>query len=107
MDFPGKQLEVAVVVGIPYPKPTAKQKGLKHYYDMKFNKGWEYTVKAPTVRKILQATGRLVRSEDDLGVSVILDERAAHFKKYLEDLQLVDEIDTEVENFFHEREQTL
>ncbi|MFP4000852.1 MAG: ATP-dependent DNA helicase [Thermoplasmata archaeon] len=107
MDFPGKQLEVAVVVGIPYPKPTAKQKGLKHYYDMKFNKGWEYTVKAPAVRKILQATGRLVRSEDDLGASVILDERAVHFKKYLENLQLVDDVELEIKNFFEKREQTL
>ncbi len=107
MDFPGKQLEVAVVVGIPYPKPTAKQKGLKHYYDMKFNKGWEYTVKAPAVRKILQATGRLVRSEEDFGVSVILDERAVHFKKYLEDLTLVEDVEVEIEKFFEQREETL
>jgi len=107
MDFPGKQLEMAIVVGIPYPKPTAKQKGLKHYYDMKFNKGWEYTVKAPTVRKILQATGRLVRSESDLGISVIMDERALHFKKYLEDLRLVDDLNQEIKEFFKEREQTL
>jgi len=107
MDFPGKQLEVAVVVGIPYPKPTAKQKGLKHYYDMKFNKGWEYTVKAPAVRKILQATGRLVRSENDFGVSVILDERAVHFKKYLEDLTLVEDVEAEIKEFFIEREETL
>ncbi|MFW6064740.1 MAG: ATP-dependent DNA helicase [Candidatus Natronoplasma sp.] len=107
MDFPGKQLEVAVVVGIPYPKPTARQKGLKHYYDMKFNKGWEYTVKAPAVRKILQATGRLVRSENDFGVSVILDERALHFKKYLEDLTLVEDVETEVKDFFKRREETL
>jgi len=107
MDFPGKQLEVAVVVGIPYPKPTARQKGLKHYYDMKFNKGWEYTVKAPAVRKILQATGRLVRSENDFGVSVILDERAVHFKKYLEDLTLIEDVETEIKEFFERREETL
>ncbi len=100
MDFPGKQLEIAVVVGIPYPKPTARQKGLKHYYDMKFNKGWQYTVKAPAVRKILQATGRLVRSEDDLGVSVILDERAIHFKEYLENLKLVEEPRENILDFF-------
>ncbi|MBS3781703.1 MAG: ATP-dependent DNA helicase [Candidatus Thermoplasmatota archaeon] len=107
MDFPGEQLEVAVVVGIPYPKPTARQKGLKHYYDMKFNKGWEYTVKAPAVRKILQATGRLVRSEDDLGASVILDERGVHFKKYLEGLTLVEDIGSEIKEFFQKREETL
>ncbi len=107
MNFPGEQLELAVVVGIPYPKPTARQKGLKHYYDMKFNKGWEYTVKAPAVRKILQATGRLIRSEDDLGVSVILDERAVHFKQYLEDLRLVEDVPSAVENFFEEGRQNL
>lgn len=104
MDFPGKQLEVAVVVGIPYPKPNARQKGLKHYYDMKFDKGWEYTVKAPAVRKILQATGRLIRSEDDLGVSVILDERAIHFKEYLEGLRLVEDVNRSTEEFFSARE---
>jgi len=107
MDFPGKQLEVAAVVGIPYPKPTARQKGLKHYYDMKFNKGWEYTVKAPAVRKILQATGRLVRSENDFGVSVILDERTIHFKKYLEGLTLVEDVEKEIKEFFEQREETL
>lgn len=107
MDFPGKQLEVAVVIGIPYPKPTARQKGLKHYYDMKFNKGWEYTVKAPAVRKILQATGRLVRSKTDFGISVILDERAVHFQKYLEDLTLVEDVESKIKEFFQQREETL
>lgn len=100
MNFPGEQLELAIVVGIPYPKPTARQKGLKHYYDIKFDKGWEYTVKAPAVRKILQATGRLIRSEDDVGVSVILDERAVHFKQYLDDLELVKDIPGRIEEFF-------
>ncbi|MFP4051321.1 MAG: ATP-dependent DNA helicase [Thermoplasmata archaeon] len=107
MDFPGEQLEVAVVVGIPYPKPTARQKGLQHYYNMKFNKGWEYTVKAPAVRKILQATGRLVRSENDLGASLILDERAIHFKKYLHELKLVDYPAEAINEFFEEKEQDL
>ena len=74
---------------------------------MKFNKGWEYTVKAPAVRKILQATGRLVRSENDFGVSIILDERAVHFKKYLEDLTLVEDIEIEIKEFFERREETL
>ena len=44
MDFPAEELEIAVIVGIPYPKPTARQRGLQRYYDLKFGKGWEYTV---------------------------------------------------------------
>ena len=87
IDFPDRELEVAVLVGIPYPKPTAKQKALQYYYDIKFGKGWDYTVKAPTARRMLQAIGRLIRSEHDRGVAVILDRRAAQFKEYLPDLR--------------------
>ena len=87
MDFPAEQLEIAVIVGIPYPKPTARQRGLQHYYDLKFRKGWEYTVEAPTARKLLQSIGRLIRDEKDRGVAVILDRRASRFKKYIGDLK--------------------
>lgn len=87
MDFPAEQLEIAVIVGIPYPKPTARQRGLQRYYDLKFGKGWEYTVKAPAARKLLQSIGRLIRDENDKGVAVILDKRATRFKQYIEDMK--------------------
>jgi len=81
-DFPGRELELALMVGIPYPKPTAKQKAMQAYYDRKFNGlGWEYTVKAPTTRKVLQSIGRLIRSDADRGVAIILDRRALHFRQ--------------------------
>jgi len=87
IDFPDRELEVAVIVGIPYPRPTAKQKALQYYYDIKFGKGWDYTVKAPTARRMLQSIGRLIRSEHDRGVAVILDRRALQFKEYLPGLK--------------------
>ena len=87
MDFPAEQLEIVVIVGIPYPKPTARQRALQHYYDLKFRKGWEYTVEAPAARKILQSIGRLIRDENDRGVAVILDRRATRFKKYIRYLE--------------------
>ena len=96
MDFPAEQLEIAVIVGIPYPKPTARQRGLQRYYDLKFQKGWEYTVEAPTARKLLQSIGRLIRDETDRGVAVILDKRAPRFRRYMQDMEesknLVDDI---------------
>lgn len=87
MDFPAEQLEIAVIVGIPYPKPTARQRGLQQYYDIKFRKGWEYTVEAPAARKMLQSIGRLIRDEGDRGIAIILDRRATRFKKYIRDLE--------------------
>lgn len=100
MDFPAEQLEIAVIVGIPYPKPTARQRGLQRYYDMKFRKGWEYTVEAPAARKMLQSIGRLIRDEQDRGIAVILDRRAARFKKYLRDLTLTDNLLEDMDSFF-------
>jgi DNA excision repair protein ERCC-2 len=86
IDFPSEQLEIAVIVGIPYPKPTARQRGLQNYYDLKFGKGWEYTVQAPAARKMLQAIGRLIRNENDRGVAVILDKRAPRFHQYIKEM---------------------
>lgn len=76
IDFPEDSLEVEVIIGLPYPKPTAKQRAMERYYEIKFGKGWEYAVRAPTVRKLLQTIGRLIRTERDRGVAVILDRRA-------------------------------
>ncbi len=83
MDFPGDALELAVLVGIPYPKPTARQRALMHYNDLRFGRGWDYTVKVPAVRRMQQAIGRLIRSEQDRGMAVILDERAKRFSELL------------------------
>ena len=99
MDFPAEQLEIAIIVGIPYPKPTARQQGLQRYYDLKFRKGWEYTVEAPTARKLLQSIGRLIRNENDRGVAVILDRRASRFKKYIKDLNESKNLKEDIELF--------
>jgi DNA excision repair protein ERCC-2 len=83
IDFPGAEMELAVLAGIPYPKPTAKQRALQHFCEIRFGNGWERAVKAPTARKLQQAIGRLIRSETDRGVAVILDRRAVQFKDVL------------------------
>ncbi len=83
IDFPGTEMELAILAGIPYPKPTAKQRAFQHFCEIRFGDGWERAVKAPTTRKLQQAIGRLIRSETDRGVAVILDRRAVQFKETL------------------------
>jgi len=75
LDFPDKDLEVAILVGIPYPKPTVKQEALRRYYDFRFGNGWEHSSKIPAMRKMRQSIGRLIRSETDRGAAIILDRR--------------------------------
>lgn len=102
LDFPDKELEIVVIVGIPYPKPSPRQKALQIYYDLKFKKGWEYTVHAPTARKMRQAIGRLIRNETDKGVGIILDRRAVHFSDFLENLENTEDPITEIKKFFED-----
>lgn len=80
LDFPDKSLELAVIIGIPFPKPTAKMKAMTRYYDAKFGDGHLYVSIIPATRKMRQSIGRLIRSETDRGVAAILDRRVATMK---------------------------
>lgn len=99
LDFPGKLLEMVVIVGIPYPKPTPKVKALQRYYDSKFGNGWEYAFRLPALIKMRQAIGRLIRSENDRGIAIILDKRAASFKKDIP-LKKAEDLEREIKEFF-------
>ena len=88
MNFPGNQLEFVIIAGIPYPRPDAKQDSIYRYYDRVFGKGWEYAVTYPTVIKIKQEIGRLIRNENDIGMAMILDKRARYFRKYIPEMKL-------------------
>ncbi|HKZ47201.1 MAG TPA: ATP-dependent DNA helicase [Thermoplasmata archaeon] len=100
MDFPDRELEVAVIVGVPYPKPTARLRALEHFYDVKFGDGWRFAVDAPTQRKMLQCLGRLIRSETDRGVAVILDARARRYARALGDLGASESPAAVIQSFF-------
>ncbi len=98
LDFPGKELEVAVIVGIPYAHPSAKQDALIRYCQNRFGDGWNTAVNIPAVRKMRQAIGRLIRSENDRGIAVILDRRAGTLNGL--DAELTDDPVSEVRRFF-------
>ncbi len=79
LDFPDRTLEMVIIVGIPYPKPTARQRALVNYYDILYGKGWDYAVRGPALRRLLQAAGRMIRSETDRGIAIVLDKRLSYF----------------------------
>lgn len=98
LDFPDKSLELAVLIGIPYPKPTAKMRAMTRYYDAKFGDGRLHVSIIPASRKMRQSIGRLIRSETDRGVAVILDRRAATMREL--DAMLCGDIPSAVAAFF-------
>jgi DNA excision repair protein ERCC-2 len=103
IDYPDEELEAVVLVGIPYPRPTAKREALRRYMDETTGHGWEYTVEAPAQRAILQACGRMIRSENDRGIAIILDRRAPTFAKSLPGLAPVDGLGQVTQAFYGRR----
>ena len=101
MDFPGEELCFAIIVGIPYPPPSSEQKAMSAMFDQRYGagKGWIYTSEVPALRKMKQAIGRLIRTETDRGMAVILDSRASRYVKQL-DAKLSDDPAGEAARFF-------
>ncbi len=100
IDFPDDQLEAVVLVGLPFPKPTARREALRSYLDLTVGHGWEYCVTAPTQRALLQALGRLIRTETDRGLGILLDHRAAQFSGVLPGLAPIHDLPGTVREFF-------
>ncbi len=75
-DFPGPSMESAVVVGVPYARPTPRVEALIDYYNSRFNqKGRDYAYVLPAMTRAVQTAGRPVRRLDDRGAIVLLDQR--------------------------------
>ncbi|MDY6770877.1 MAG: ATP-dependent DNA helicase [Candidatus Nanohaloarchaea archaeon] len=75
VDFPGQLMSGVFIVGLPLQRPDLKTEALIDFYDEKFGQGWDYAYNYPAVNRALQAAGRCIRSEDDRGVIVFMDER--------------------------------
>lgn len=103
MNFPGNELEVVVIAGIPYPRPDAKQKALYAYYESVHRNGWEYAVTFPVLIKMRQTIGRLIRDSEDIGSAIILDRRAAYFRNYLPEMKLSQDPVKDAFEFFNKR----
>ncbi|MDI9643650.1 MAG: ATP-dependent DNA helicase [Candidatus Verstraetearchaeota archaeon] len=77
-DYPGNEMNTVVIVGVPYPRPTAKINAQINYYESIFpGKGREYAYTIPAMRKASQAAGRPFRNLSDRGVVVFMDYRFA------------------------------
>ncbi len=104
LNFPGRELELVIIAGVPYPRPDVRNRALMEYYDRYYGRGWEYSVTFPALVKMRQEIGRLIRSENDIGASVILDRRASYFMGYMPDLKLSQDPVKDVVTFFSLKE---
>ena len=75
IDLPGDQLIGVAVVGVGLPQVNEVQEALRAHYEERLGDGFGFAYRNPGMQKVLQAAGRVIRSETDAGVVLLLDSR--------------------------------
>ena len=75
VDLTGDKLIGAVVVGIGMPALSYEREAIAAYYQDRLDSGTEYAYLYPGMNRVLQAAGRVIRTERDRGVIVLVDDR--------------------------------
>ena len=75
IDLTGERLIGVLVVGVGLPQIGLERDLIKHYFDETDREGYHYAYTYPGINKVLQAVGRLIRTEEDKGIIVLIDDR--------------------------------
>jgi DNA excision repair protein ERCC-2 len=75
VDYPGKMLIGAFVIGPPLPSFDVERETMREFYKETYQEGFEYAYTYPAMAKAVQAAGRVIRTEDDKGVIILMDGR--------------------------------
>lgn len=75
IDLKEDRLIGAAIVGTGLPMVCTEQDILKNYFDEKQHKGFDYAYQYPGMNKVMQAAGRVIRTMEDRGVILLLDDR--------------------------------
>ncbi len=108
IDLKGESLIGVLIVGTGLPQISNEREILKQFYDESEGAGFEYAFRYPGMNKVLQAAGRVIRTGEDRGVILLLDERFLEegyqrlFPREWEDCRCVtlNEVRGAVEGFF-------
>jgi DNA excision repair protein ERCC-2 len=75
VDYPGDMAIGAFVVGPPLPNFDLEREKMREYYELHYSAGFDYAYTYPAMAKAVQAAGRVIRSEKDRGIIVLMDNR--------------------------------
>jgi DNA excision repair protein ERCC-2 len=75
IDLKGDRLNGVIVVGVGLPQVCLERNIMKDYFQSTGKNGYDYAYTYPGINKVIQAGGRLIRSETDSGTIVLVDDR--------------------------------
>ncbi len=80
IDYIGDMLSGVLIVGVAMPMFNKYNELLRNHFDDEFNEGFDYAYTYPGMNKVIQAVGRVIRTNDDIGIAVLFDDRYSHQK---------------------------
>lgn len=80
IDLKGDRLIGAIIVSVGLPQVSSEQNIIMNYFQQKNGMGYENAYMFPGMNKVLQAAGRVIRSEEDIGMVLLIDERFTDYE---------------------------
>jgi len=77
VDYPGETLSGVIIISPALPQVSFERELMREYYEQHYGKGFEFAYLYPGMNRVIQSVGRLIRSESDWGVAVLVCQRFA------------------------------
>jgi DNA excision repair protein ERCC-2 len=75
IDLVGNRLSGAGIVGVGLPGVCLERELIRTYFDERIEQGFEYAYMYPGINRVLQAAGRVIRTDEDRGALLLIDRR--------------------------------
>jgi len=108
IDLPGESCIGVIIFGPSLPVVSPDRELIRRYYDQKGGDGFMYAYIYPGMTRVIQAAGRLIRSEQDYGILVLVGDRLADdrfaglFPEYWGDLTITRDYQSPLIEFWRE-----
>ena len=109
VDLAGDRLIGCAIVGVGLPQVNPRQEMLRRYYDALNGCGFDYAYRYPGMNKVLQAAGRVIRTPEDRGIVLLLDDRFTQSEytrlfpphwRHIESVQSNQELENKLRSFW-------
>jgi len=75
IDLPGERLIGVAVVGVGLPQVNPERNLIRDHFEARSGSGFHYAYTYPGMNRVLQAAGRLIRTDTDRGALLLIDDR--------------------------------
>ena len=80
IDLVGDRLSGVAIVGVGLPGISLENDLIREYFSRTTGSGFEYAYLYPGINRVLQAAGRVIRTSQDRGVVLLIDQRFSTYR---------------------------